>query len=204
MAKSDPLLSKIRQICLALPETKETMTWGKPHFRVGDKIFAGYSNENGKTAIGFKLESAHAETILLDVRFSREQAVGYKGWISMEVGVLTNWEEVRPLIHESYRLIAPKAKPPAVEKVVAKNATPEAAKPKAVLTKAVLSKAATAKASSAKSMSAKSAGSKRGASKAVASKAPTSKASTSARPRSAKVTAAKVTSAKKTAVKKSR
>lgn len=189
MAKSDPLLSKIRQICLALPETKETMTWGKPHFRVGDKIFAGYSNENGKTAIGFKLEAAHAETILVDARFSREQAVGYKGWISMDVGVLTNWEEVRPLIHESYRLIAPKAKPPAAaEKVVAKKAAPESAKPKAVLSRTIA-----AKAGSAKGVSTKSVGSKSGTSKATTAKA-TSKTSSSARP----------TSVKKTAVKKSR
>ncbi len=31
----------MRKICLSLPDTKETLTWGEPHFRVGDKIFAG-------------------------------------------------------------------------------------------------------------------------------------------------------------------
>ena len=38
---ADPL-ARVREICLALPDTKETLTWGSPYFRVGDKIFAGY------------------------------------------------------------------------------------------------------------------------------------------------------------------
>ena len=56
----DPL-QKMREICLALPDTKETLTWGSPHFRVGEKIFAGYSEEDGRLSIGFKLEKPHAE-----------------------------------------------------------------------------------------------------------------------------------------------
>ena len=50
----------MQSICLKLPNTKETLTWGKPHFRVNDKIFAGYGDEKGKTVIGFKLEMDHA------------------------------------------------------------------------------------------------------------------------------------------------
>lgn len=46
MADSDPVLEKLRRICLALPNTKETMTWGSPHFRVGEKIFTGYGTED--------------------------------------------------------------------------------------------------------------------------------------------------------------
>jgi len=48
MARTDAALAKIRKIYLSLPGTKETMTWGEPHFRVGEKIFAGYGEENGK------------------------------------------------------------------------------------------------------------------------------------------------------------
>ena len=40
-SKSETVLNRMREICLALPDTKETMTWGKPHFRVIEKIFAG-------------------------------------------------------------------------------------------------------------------------------------------------------------------
>ena len=31
---ADPL-ERLREICLALPDTKETLTWGSPYFRVG-------------------------------------------------------------------------------------------------------------------------------------------------------------------------
>lgn len=108
MSKIDPILTKMREICLALPDTKETITWGQPHFRVGDKIFSGYGDEKGKKVIGFKLEMDHADAMLDDPRFWRAPYVGHKGWVSMDATQVRDWEEVRLLIHESYRLIAPK------------------------------------------------------------------------------------------------
>jgi len=98
----------LREICLSLPATKETLTWGQPHFRVGEKIFSGYGEEKGKKVIGFKLEMDHADAMLDDPRFWRAPYVGHKGWVSMDATQVRHWEEVRLLIHESYRLIAPK------------------------------------------------------------------------------------------------
>jgi predicted DNA-binding protein (MmcQ/YjbR family) len=108
MSKIDPILTKMREICLSLPDTKETLTWGQPHFRVGDKIFSGYGEEKGKKVIGFKLEMDHADAMMDDPRFWRAPYVGHKGWVSMDATQVRHWEEVRILIHESYRLIAPK------------------------------------------------------------------------------------------------
>jgi predicted DNA-binding protein (MmcQ/YjbR family) len=108
MSKVDLILTKMREICLSLPDTKETLTWGQPHFRVGDKIFSGYGEEKGKKVIGFKLEMDHADAMLDDPRFWRAPYVGHKGWVSMDATQIRHWEEVRILIHESYRLIAPK------------------------------------------------------------------------------------------------
>ncbi len=31
------ITDRLRAVCLALPDTKETLTWGEPHFRVGEK-----------------------------------------------------------------------------------------------------------------------------------------------------------------------
>jgi predicted DNA-binding protein (MmcQ/YjbR family) len=108
MPKIDPILAKMREICLSLPDTKETITWGQPHFRVGDKIFSGYGAEKGKKVIGFKLEMDHADAMMDDPRFWRAPYVGHKGWVSMDATLVRHWEEVKLLIHESYRLIAPK------------------------------------------------------------------------------------------------
>ena len=101
-------MARIRKICLSLPDTKETITWGKPHFRVGDKIFAGFGEEKGKPVIGFKLEKAHANAVIKDPRFWPAPYVGHKGWVSLDVTGVKDWDELRGLILESYRLIAPK------------------------------------------------------------------------------------------------
>lgn len=104
----DPL-QKMREICLSLPDTKETLTWGTPHFRVGEKIFAGYSDENGSPSIGFKLEKPHAEArISSDPRFTRAKYVGQHGWVTMDIAGIEDWGEVEELIMESFHLIAPK------------------------------------------------------------------------------------------------
>jgi predicted DNA-binding protein (MmcQ/YjbR family) len=108
MAKADPVLAKVRAIYLSFPDTKETLTWGTPHFRVGDKIFGGYGAEDGRASIGFKLEMDHARAILRDKRFTPAPYVGHKGWVSMALSGKTDWDQVRDLVEESYELIAPK------------------------------------------------------------------------------------------------
>lgn len=108
MKQTDRALARLREICLALPDTKETITWGEPHFRVGEKIFAGYGKDAGRSAIGFKLEPLHAEEVLDDPRFTRAAYVGRYGWVAMDAGQVSDWDEVRELVHESYRLIAPR------------------------------------------------------------------------------------------------
>jgi len=102
------VLSRFRDICLALPETHETDTWGKPHFRVGEKIFAGYGAEDGAPTIGMKLTKAHQAERVKDPRFVAAKYVGRHGWVSMDATQITDWDDVRALVRESYRLIAPK------------------------------------------------------------------------------------------------
>jgi predicted DNA-binding protein (MmcQ/YjbR family) len=107
--KPEVVLAKMREICLALPDTKETLTWGYPHFRVGEKIFAGWGSDKDKQSIGFKLEMDHADAMVMnDPRFTRAPYVGHKGWVSMDPTTVKDWNEVRDLVFESYRLIAPK------------------------------------------------------------------------------------------------
>jgi predicted DNA-binding protein (MmcQ/YjbR family) len=107
--RGEQLARKIRATYLALPDTEETPTWGKPHFRVAGKIFGGFSEENGRTSIGLKLEMEHAAAMVAsDPRFSRAAYVGHKGWVSVVVDDVEDWREIELLVAESYRLIAPK------------------------------------------------------------------------------------------------
>ena len=106
---NDAILEKISALCLALPGTKLTMTWGSPHFRVGDKIFCGFGAEDGKPVLGVKLRMEHAKSRVKDPRFWPAPYVGRHGWVSMDVSQRQSWTEVAGLIRESYELIAPKA-----------------------------------------------------------------------------------------------
>jgi predicted DNA-binding protein (MmcQ/YjbR family) len=101
--------AKVSALCLALPDTKLTMTWGSPHFRVGEKIFCGFGAEQGKQVLGVKLAMDHARSVVDGSRFWPAPYVGKHGWVSMDVTQRKSWDEVAALIRESYGLLAPKA-----------------------------------------------------------------------------------------------
>jgi predicted DNA-binding protein (MmcQ/YjbR family) len=107
--KADAAFAKISALCLALPDTKLTMTWGSPHFRVADKIFCGFGSDDGKQVMGVKLSMSHAQTAVKEARFWPSPYVGKHGWVSLDVTQRKSWAEVAALIRESYELIAPKA-----------------------------------------------------------------------------------------------
>ncbi len=109
MAGKIVLLKKLRGVCLALPEALESVKWGKPHFCVREKIFAGCDDDGDRFVVAFKLEMAKAKTIVQVPGFSRAPYVGHKGWVSVDLAVFTDWPAIKELIGESYRLVAPKA-----------------------------------------------------------------------------------------------
>ena len=107
-AKTNQDLNRVRKICLALPDTKETLTWGHPHFRVGEKIFCGYGHEDGKASIGFKVTMDHQDALIMRDGFRIAKYVGRYGWVTMDIMRTTDWGEDDELVHESYELIAPR------------------------------------------------------------------------------------------------
>lgn len=105
----DEVLKKMRPICLALPQTKETVTWGKPHFRVGEKIFCGCGEVSGRPSLGLKMEPN--ESVLLMKGPGVEKAPYSRpndGWVAIDPNVFDDWDEIGRLLVGSYRLIAPK------------------------------------------------------------------------------------------------
>ena len=105
----DEVLGRLRGIALSLPRTKETLTWGKPHFRVGEKIFCGCSEQKGEPTIGLKLDRSEAKLMMKapgieKAAYSRPN----DGWIAINPNEFDDWEEINRMIVESFRLIAPK------------------------------------------------------------------------------------------------
>jgi predicted DNA-binding protein (MmcQ/YjbR family) len=105
----EEVLQKLQTVCLALPNTKETLTWGIPHFRVGEKIFCGCGEDQGRPRIGLKMEANQSKAMMRlpgieKAPYSREG----DGWVTIDPGVFDDWDEIESLLVDSYRLIAPK------------------------------------------------------------------------------------------------
>ena len=104
-------LDRLREICLALPEAEERETWELPTFRVRDKIYAMYvEDEDDRPAFWAKAPPGN-QTHLVEAdpdRFFVPPYVGHKGWIGMLLDRRVTWHEVAVVIERSYRMTAPK------------------------------------------------------------------------------------------------
>lgn len=108
MSLEEDALESLRQICLELPQTAETVTFGNPTFRAGKKTFAVLEWYHGELSIAFKSTLMEQEMLLQDPQFFRTPYVGHRGWVSLRVTEATDWDLVRDLVVDSYRLVANK------------------------------------------------------------------------------------------------
>lgn len=117
VAKLDARLSKdeayarLDEICRALPEV-ETKPFGghtSPAWRVRDKIFCG-SGEVGRARMTIKGAPGAQEALVASdpARFFVPPYSGPKGWIGVHLDDPPDWDEIRELVEDSYRLVAPK------------------------------------------------------------------------------------------------
>ena len=89
--------------------------WGAPTFRVRNKLFAMYAaagNQHGAGRPGVWCKAAPGNQALMvraaPSRFFVPPYVGPSGWIGIYLDESPDWDEVRELLADSYRLIAPK------------------------------------------------------------------------------------------------
>ena len=106
-------LRKVRDICLALPETSEKEAWGGPTFRVRDKMFVMYmDNHHGDGRVALWCNSSFDDRDALleadPARFFVPPYVGTRGWLGIRLDKRLGWRRVADLVEESYRKTAPK------------------------------------------------------------------------------------------------
>jgi len=101
---------RLRDICLALPEAAEKLTWDEPNWRVRDRIFAMCHVTDGRLALWCKAPPGTQELLVAadPARFFRPPYVGPKGWIGVRLEGRPDWGEIVFLIRRSYRMTAPK------------------------------------------------------------------------------------------------
>lgn len=95
--------AQFRSIALSLPEAREKEHFGKPDFRVRDKIFV-------ENVAWFKIESRLQVTLLNsrpDVFKAAAGAWGRSGWTYVQLAKVKA-AELRKLVHDSWRAVAPK------------------------------------------------------------------------------------------------
>jgi predicted DNA-binding protein (MmcQ/YjbR family) len=98
-------LQTLRALCLALPETSETASWGHPNFTAGTRMFVAFERVKGRASIAFKLDAA-------DVQRQRRRKgffvtpYGRGMWVSLWADGAIDWKAVSELVERSYRLVA--------------------------------------------------------------------------------------------------
>jgi predicted DNA-binding protein (MmcQ/YjbR family) len=106
----DDVMTRIREICLSLPEAAEKPFGGHtaPSFRVRDKHFV-MTSEDG-SSMTFKAGPGVQEALVAENpdRFFVPAYVGSRGWVGARLDTGHDWDELAELIEDSYRLIAPK------------------------------------------------------------------------------------------------
>jgi predicted DNA-binding protein (MmcQ/YjbR family) len=102
----DPLLERLRTLCLSLPETSEAQSWGHPNFKAGKRVFVAYEWLKGRVpTIAFRLEPSDV------TRYSKQPGFvatpfGRGQWISLEADRRPKWSLVEELVTKSYRVVA--------------------------------------------------------------------------------------------------
>lgn len=78
-------MRRLRTICLGLPDTRETITFGHPTFRTRGGTFAVLEVYRGELTIALKAGFPIQEVLLQDERPIRTPYVGKHGWVSLRV-----------------------------------------------------------------------------------------------------------------------
>lgn len=106
MPSEKQILKRLRKICLALPEARETKTFGHPTFQAGKKTFAVLEEYGGDLTICFKATRAEQRRLCRHSRFFVAPYTGKHGWTSLKMGGKIGWAEVERMVVGSYRLVA--------------------------------------------------------------------------------------------------
>ncbi len=107
------VLTRVRKICLALPEAHEKIAWGAPTFRVKDKLYAMYADDHhgvGFAGLWCKAPEGLQESLVEGDpdRYYVPPYVGKSGWVGIRLDAKTDWKAVEGLVRQGWLMTAPK------------------------------------------------------------------------------------------------
>jgi hypothetical protein len=108
-------LTRVRQLCLALPEAREVIAWGEPTFRVRNKLFAMYAHAENHHGAGRHAVWCKATPMTQDLmirarpdRYFSPPYVGPSGWVGVVLDRTTDWPALEDLLRDAWKMTAPK------------------------------------------------------------------------------------------------
>jgi hypothetical protein len=107
------VLRRIREICLALPETSERLSHGAPTFFVrGKRAFLMVLTDHhgdGRFAVWFAAPAGLQGTLVeADAeRFFVPPYVGHRGWLGVRLDHGLDWDELAGIAEDAYAEVAP-------------------------------------------------------------------------------------------------
>ena len=106
LTKRGQLLTHMREICLGLPECKETLKWGNPTFVAGKKMFAALDRYHDRWCIAFVSTLAEQKKLVAKPGFFLAPYSAKYGWVCKDAEGKVNWKEMKKLLLAGYRLVA--------------------------------------------------------------------------------------------------
>jgi predicted DNA-binding protein (MmcQ/YjbR family) len=103
----DPVVERLREICMAYPEAAEVQAWGRPSFRAGKKVFVLVGSMDQPHSFLFKPSPDDHLAYKQDPRVWVPPYWGPSGWLAIDLDdPAVEWDEVVELIDSSYRQVA--------------------------------------------------------------------------------------------------
>lgn len=110
----DRVLKRVRDICLSFPEVSERLSHGSPTWFIREKrtLTTFVDDHHGDGIVGIwcpAFPGVQEEMVALEPhRFFRPPYVGPAGWLGVRLDRDVDWDEVRAIVTDSYRKVAPK------------------------------------------------------------------------------------------------
>jgi predicted DNA-binding protein (MmcQ/YjbR family) len=113
-AAEDARLTRVTEICLALPEATRDVMGNHAGFRVRKKVFAYFLNDHhGDGIVSLCARVLPGDNTALIAaqpeRFYMPAYIGPRGWVALRLDRgAVDWKEVAELVKTSYQLVARK------------------------------------------------------------------------------------------------
>lgn len=107
---TDDPVHRLRELCLALPAVSERLNHDEPSWTVRGRTLVQFSERHPPDRLGFWAPAGEDREAMVKTdpeRFFRPPFVG-RGWVGVYLDVPVDWAEVREIIVEAYRVVAPK------------------------------------------------------------------------------------------------